>query len=142
MIYLLMALSFITGILRGFAEGMDMITPYDSNYKMSYMVSGVRAHVWFRWYHLIDLAGMACLVVLAILTWEIRPSWLFITAQLFAFWEGFEIAYWYARDKRFIGKTELITVLDLLEYRLNGWQVKLAHLARVVLAVLLFKQGV
>ena len=138
MIYLLIILSLLTGFLRGIAEGMDMVSVVDRNYKLPPLFSGVRAHIWFRWYHLIDFIGMILIAVLSILTWEVLPSWLFITGQFIAIWEGFELAYWYARDNRFIGKTELITFIDLFHYRLNGWQVKAAHFARVVSVILLF----
>jgi len=142
MIYLLITLSFIVGILRGVKEGMVMIQPQDWNCKSTFFVPGVRTHEWFRWYHLIDIIKIIAFTILLILTWEIRPSVFFITGQLIAIWEGFELAYWYSRDLRIIGKTELITFLDIIEYRLNGWQVKIAHLTRMTFAILLFKQGI
>ena len=68
-------------------------------------------------------------------------SELFIAGRIVIECETFEIGYSYARYSELISQTELITLMDIIRYRLIGWQVKAAHITRISAALILFLAG-
>ena len=118
-----------------------MVQPADPNYQQTVLLSGVRAHKWFRMYHFFGTVSTVMLIVVVALIGKLPYSILFIAGLIVIAWETFELGYSYSRYSELIPQTELITFMDIIRYRLIGWQVKAAHITRIAAALILFLIG-
>ena len=151
MYFLLIIVAIFYGAFRGTKEGMVMVQPADTNYRSTALSSGVRAHKWFRMYHFFGTVSTVILIVIVALIGKLtcveatanvlEVSALFIAGLIVIAWETFEIGYSYARYSELIPQTELITFMDIIRYRLIGWQVKAMHLFRTGIAVIILIGG-
>jgi len=138
---MIIILTILFGILRGFKEGMVMIKPYDEMYAIKHLESGVRCHKWFKYYHLISVFMLFAFAVLCFILSKDLPSIMYLIGLLLLLWMATEISYGYARWQRIITNYEHINFMDIFSIKLRGWEVYLLHILRIVVAITLLTGG-
>jgi hypothetical protein len=140
------------GALWGVVQGMVMVQPRDVRADQGWFdikKLGVRSHLWFGAYHLLCVGMMAVFLALVI-AWDI---WSLRQAQGpgkviawtlgcgFLGWEASEMGYAQARWKKWIPKTERLTLLDVWALRVDERWMRHVHAARVAAGVVLLILG-
>lgn len=127
-----------TFFMWGISEGIVMIQSSDKNYRKGWIEkwnTGARAHIWFRWYHLIDSLVFIGVGTIGWLLAMYFQSYLFLIGLGFIGWQAKETGYSFSRWRRLIDKTEHINFFDMISFELSPLYSIIFSLSRVVLGI-------
>jgi len=141
--YLLIIAGLSFGLMRGLREGMVMIQMGDPLFDgFDHLKDvGVRCHMWFRWYHALDVAVFTAFAGAVWLLATAWPGWLWFLGCCIAAWETTEIGYTVGRYGRPVDDHERIIMIDLYVINIDGGWIWALHGFRVLLATLLLYYG-
>jgi len=128
--YLLLFFGILIGLNRGFEQGMIMVQNQDIMHVFEY--SGLRGHLMFNWFHLINLLVLISSIMFGILIIKARLNFLYIIGILILLWSFSEFGYNIARYNSLIINHEHINFLDLISVNLTGFKVYLVHILRMI----------